>query len=829
MVRCVVTITSDLMTRTNNQKAGSCRPSGLKAGLAVFLLLCLCSGSVKAAGPAVSPNSTATVADAANISRRYDVQSYVIEGRAALATNRLAPLLASHTGTNVSLDKIVRAAVDLQAEYCKQGFTAMNIVIAEKRITNGIVTMDIFPGAFAQIVVSGRCYWRSGQAEELAAIPSGAAAVSPAEPLQMRPVTNAVPPTPPPPIPPPPATPEQIAQAKAELLRQMATADFTVKPKDTRIHVVSTNAGPRFEVEKYLVNGNTVLTPGVMEKALGNIDGAFGTNVGFEGISNAVQELQGTYYERGYVTVSVGVPKQKLTNATVKLKVIEGRLVAIKVKGNQYFSSNNVMRALPSLHTNMVLNGLIFNAELNRANASRDRQIYPAISPGLDPDTKDLTLTIKDQLPLHGKVELNNQSSPGTPAIRLNASAVYGNLWQHENSLGFQYGFSPQDYKGGTQWNFYDQPLVANFSGFYRMPLVNPEAIEDVIASHSGSFGYDEATRKFNLPPPSGQPELNIFASRSTIDTGLETPPSSVLYNVTGVRQITQQNVQQDLTVNDDVGARLSAPLQVTGDFHSDYSGGFDYKYYSTTSYKTNIFQFTETTLNAQGIPNPPIVSSVNSPVPVTYRALNYLPLALSYNANWRLPSSTIALGLGMSGNAWYSGSLKNLQAISGSPKSTGHWVTLSPSFTWMFAIQTNWMTTLRADGQWTSEPLISNEQFGIGGINSVRGYQEGEEFGDTGWHGSLEQQTPSHLVGYVHGNIPLTIRGTVYMDGAREYRIDPRGQPGKMSLWGTGFGGVASIGPHWEARLLFSLPLLESPTTQPYQPYFNFALTAQF
>ena len=94
---------------------------------------------------------------------------------------------------------------------------------------------------------------------------------------------------------------------------------------------------------------------------------------------------------------------------------MEGRLADIKVTGNRYFSSNNVMRALPSLHTNMVLNGPILQAELNRANANQERQIYPVIGPGPEPGTSDLTLKVKDQPPLHAKVEFDNQSSPGTP------------------------------------------------------------------------------------------------------------------------------------------------------------------------------------------------------------------------------------------------------------------------------------------------------------------------------------------------------------------------------------------------------------------------------
>jgi hemolysin activation/secretion protein len=182
-----------------------------------------------------------------------------------------------------------------------------------------------------------------------------------------------------------------------------------------------------------------------------------------------------------------------------------------------------------------------------------------------------------------------------------------------------------------------------------------------------------------------------------------------------------------------------------------------------------------------------------------------------------------------MTANPWFSGSRTNLHDITSSTKSSGHWVTLTPSFSWQFPIYTNWLTTLRADGQWASEPLISNEQFGAGGVNSVRGYREGEVFGDTGWHLSLEQQTPPHTVGIAYGNTPLVVRGSVYMDYAQTYLLDPQGRPGEVSLWGTGFGFVTSMGPHWETRFLFSVPLLKTTTTTSYQPFFNFALTAQF
>jgi hemolysin activation/secretion protein len=763
-----------------------------------------------------------------------------------LSTNILSPLFSKYTGTNVSLQQIVHAASDLQSAYRDQGYPAMSVAFVPEDIRDGIVTFNVAQTAIPQIVVAGeRCLGFSNGVEIVAQPPaampkppvaSATTVVPPATAAAISQASN---------VPARRATQEEMVNAMAALRLKMDELD--IQAKDTRVHVVSTNAGPRFEVRKYLVDGNTILPLAALGQAITNIDGAFGTNVSFDGIQTVVTELGKAYHERGYVTVVVNVPQQKLTNATVKLQVLEGRLADIKVAGNRYYSSNNVMRSLPSLHTNLVLNGPIFNDELNRANANPNRQIYPVIGPGPEPGTSELTLNVKDRLPLHAKAEFDNENSPGTPNLRVNTSAEYDNLWQAEHSLGVQYGFSPGQYKQGDQWNFYDLPAVAYYSGFYRLPLGNPEPVENAVANNPGSFGYNEATRQFNLPPPTGQSELTLYASRATIDTGLENLGSQMLGTPgTNTDTFISQNVQQDITINEATGFRLTKPLPEVSGIRSMLSGGLDYKRFSQDSYYTNLI------LDFGVIPNPngsgglvTNVTSIPSPI-TTLSSLNYLPLGLDYNANLQDAFGPATWGLGMSANLWYDSSFysatgatnpppislngeKGLQAISLSRQATGHWVIFRPSFSQEIEFQKDWMTTFGADGQWASEPLISPEQFGAGGVNSVPGYHEGEVFGDTGWHVSLDQKTPAHVVGTVYDGAPLTVRGSVYMDFARVYLLDPEGRQQNTSLWGTGFGVTAAVGSHWQAQLLFSWPLLTAGTTTAYQPRFNFSLTGQF
>lgn len=64
-----------------------------------------------------------------------------------------------------------------------------------------------------------------------------------------------------------------------------------------------------------------------------------------------------------------------------------------------------------------------------------------------------------------------------------------------------------------------------------------------------------------------------------------------------------------------------------------------------------------------------------------------------------------------------------------------------------------DWKLNVRLASQLASGPLISSEQFAVGGADSVRGYMESNSMGDDGVYGSLELRTPSmarHLPGEI-------------------------------------------------------------------------------
>jgi hemolysin activation/secretion protein len=706
----------------------------------------------------------------------YYVQSYKIAGEQLLNTNELISLFSSYTGTNITADAIGAVATALQQEYEKQGGTNISVSVALDRITNGVVTLNVFRTPTPQILLSGKRYtngivgvWIAGQG-----------------------ATNA-----------PPG-----AKAKVE-------TPFTVRG--------------------YEIHGDTLLSTNTLMSLLVKYTG---TNITSTNIFHARNDLQLEYRDRGYPTVSVVVPQQRLTNGIVHIQVFEGRLASILVTGNRFFTSNNVMRALPSLHTNMILSSPVFQAELDRANANQNRQIYPELEAGPVNDTTTLRLRVKDRLPLHARIDLDNQNTPNTPDLRLNSSLTYDNLWQLEHTIGVQYTFSPEEYKSGSEWPFYDRPLIANYSAFYRMPLSASRAVEDFISARPGSFGYDEATHQFRLPPTSGLSELNLYASRSTIDTGLQNSPPEVLLQ-TDTRKITKSTEQQDLTTNQDLGFRLSEPLPQLFDIRSVLSAGFDWKKYHNISTKNYVYQFTEILHHSPGDPGYVVVTTLKSPLPTVEDTVPYAPLTVRWDANRRDKLGLFAFGLNWSANflnAAFNDSDSNFESATGSSQGTGYYQILNANlqrdqilFRSGPGPNSEWHLNVRADGQWANQPLISNEQFGIGGLNGVRGYHEGEVYGDTGWRMTSDLKTPPQLIGSVFRSDPLIVRGAVYMDYATVYLLEPNGRPQSTSLWGAGFGGIASIGPHWETRMWFSWPLLSTSFTERYNPRFDFILSVQF
>jgi hemolysin activation/secretion protein len=100
---------------------------------------------------------------------------------------------------------------------------------------------------------------------------------------------------------------------------------------------------------------------------------------------------------------------------------------------------------------------------------------------------------------------------------------------------------------------------------------------------------------------------------------------------------------------------------------------------------------------------------------------------------------------------------------------------------------ENGWGSSASVEGQLSSQPLISNEQFSAGGQDSVRGYLESERLGDQALRASFELRTPGW------GGTQKWLQemyGLAFADGASLSIKDPLpGQDARYSLASVGLG----------------------------------------
>jgi hemolysin activation/secretion protein len=105
------------------------------------------------------------------------------------------------------------------------------------------------------------------------------------------------------------------------------------------------------------------------------------------------------------------------------------------------------------------------------------------------------------------------------------------------------------------------------------------------------------------------------------------------------------------------------------------------------------------------------------------------------------------------------------------------------------------WEVLARGDFQLSRMPLVSNEQFLAGGVDSVRGYLEGEVAGDRGWRLRTELKTPSLLEPE-----PVSLRLAAFLDAGAVRLQDPLpGQTGGFDLTGGGLGLRLKAAKHYQ------------------------------
>jgi hemolysin activation/secretion protein len=227
-------------------------------------------------------------------------------------------------------------------------------------------------------------------------------------------------------------------------------------------------------------------------------------------------------------------------------------------------------------------------------------------------------------------------------------------------------------------------------------------------------------------------------------------------------------------------GVRLIEPLPSTSPtFYHNFTAGLDYK-----DFKQDV--------TLQGS------DTLASPA-------KYPPFSLQYTATWLGPPGTgqlaaattagrssTTLDMGMSFLVRGLGTDAEQFSIKRAGAGPSYFI-FHPSLQRQQVLPGNWSLVAKVDGQLASGPLISNEQYGAGGVDSVRGYTESERLGDNGLRGSVELRTPQLLSGHPHITQSYWY---LFADGARVRILDPLpAQRTGYDLAGEGIGFRFKVG----------------------------------
>jgi len=228
---------------------------------------------------------------------------------------------------------------------------------------------------------------------------------------------------------------------------------------------------PRFEIQRFLVEGNTLLKQSELDRILTPFSGK---NRDFGDIQRALEALQDVYTGRGYNAVRVSVPEQDIRAGQVRLRVVEARIRRVQVQGNRFFDEKNVRAGLPSLKEGTSPNTRAIGQDAQLVNENPAKQVSVALQAADDPGEVDATVRVTDEKPGRTSVFADNTGTPATGNLRTGLGYQNANLFNGDDVLSAQLITSPGHASD-----------VKVFGAGYRVPIYKWTGIVDVLAGYS--------------------------------------------------------------------------------------------------------------------------------------------------------------------------------------------------------------------------------------------------------------------------------------------------------------------------------------------------------
>ena len=168
-------------------------------------------------------------------------------------------------------------------------------------------------------------------------------------------------------------------------------------------------------------------------------------------------------------------------------------------------------------------------------------------------------------------------------------------------------------------------------------------------------------------------------------------------------------------------GARYNHELPRLGDYDSKLIAGFDYKAFHDD------------------------VSLAGTPLG---NDVTVHPVSVTYTGSWMAAGNTVNFYLSLSHNIPGGDNGGSADVADARTHATDNYTILRYGASYLRVLPLDWQIRLAFNGQYTHDALVLGEQFGVGGMNSVRGFDERELADDRGGTTNVEFYTPNFCPG---------------------------------------------------------------------------------
>jgi hemolysin activation/secretion protein len=227
----------------------------------------------------------------------------------------------------------------------------------------------------------------------------------------------------------------------------------------------------RFEISRYEVSGNTLLSQGEVQAAVAPYAGR---GRDFGDVQRALEALEALYHARGYKLVTVQLPEQELNGGVVRLQVVQTRIKQVQVGGNRWFSDANIRASLPTLRPGETPNLDKVSSNLRLVNENPAKKVSLNLAGGALEDEVDARVDVADERPWKVMLNVDNTGTEATGETHAGVLLQHANLWGRDDVGTLQYTTTAER-----------PDRVAVWSAGYHMPLYTLGDSVDLFASYS--------------------------------------------------------------------------------------------------------------------------------------------------------------------------------------------------------------------------------------------------------------------------------------------------------------------------------------------------------